>query len=604
MQYEKLGRYRIVAELGRGAMGAVYRAVDPLIEREVAIKTLLDDLPAEILNEVRERFLREARSAGRLNHPNIVTIFDVGEDRGIAYIAMELLEGRSLQQIMRNQPRTPFAIAADIAAQVADALDHAQQYRIVHRDIKPANIMVGPTGRCKLTDFGIAYVPTSSMTQTGTALGSPKYMSPEHVSGIGLDGRADIFSLAVVLYEMLTGRNPFVRDSDTTPLPVMHRISVEPHRPLRELDPAIPPALERIVARALAKKPQDRYARAADMADELRKAARDATAVGHSYDKTVKVDAVRNQLIDDLDTFVERIDEEQQAQLRAAEAERQRRVQDLARAEQERKRAEAARTTTATQAAATATVRRPSALEALRQQAGGKQQRDDPAVARAKTIDALDRELRSAAQYLGQFAGEVNEVNPQAGQPYDVLYIGRLSVALSDAWTESRPRRVEGRECCERIYLRYRVSPVQAARVTIFGTDIGRAEQLLKLLGADYAVSIEARTDFGAPRRVHSEGQAPLRDRDAGRLRGARGDGRARERAPPRPPQVPHRRRQVQGHRRRARALRAGHGQRFRAPRRRLIRMVVVPAQAGTHRFSKELGPRFRGGNFQTSLLL
>ena len=502
MQYEKLGRYRIVAELGRGAMGAVYRAVDPLIEREVAIKTLLDDLPAEILNEVRERFLREARSAGRLNHPNIVTIFDVGEDRGIAYIAMELLEGRSLQQIMRNQPRTPFAIAADIAAQVADALDHAQQYRIVHRDIKPANIMVGPTGRCKLTDFGIAYVPTSSMTQTGTALGSPKYMSPEHVSGIGLDGRADIFSLAVVLYEMLTGRNPFVRDSDTTPLPVMHRISVEPHRPLRELDPAIPPALERIVARALAKKPQDRYARAADMADELRKAARDATAVGHSYDKTVKVDAVRNQLIDDLDTFVKRIDEEQQAQLRAAEAERQRRVQDLARAEQERKRAEAARTTTATQAAATATVRRPSALEALRQQAGGKQQRDDPAVARAKTIDALDRELRSAAQYLGQFAGEVNEVNPQAGQPYDVLYIGRLSVALSDAWTESRPRRVEGRECCERIYLRYRVSPVQAARVTIFGTDIGRAEQLLKLLGADYAVSIEARTDFGEARRA------------------------------------------------------------------------------------------------------
>ena len=123
-------------------------------------------------------------------------------------------------------------------------------------------------------------------------------------------------------------------------------------------------------------------------------------------------------------------------------------------------------------------------------------------MARAKTIDALDRELRAAAQYLGQFAGEVNEVNPQAGQPYDVLYIGRLAVALSDAWTESRPRRVEGLECCERIYLRYRVSPVQAARVTIFGTDIGRAEQLLKLLGADYAVSIEARTDFGEARRA------------------------------------------------------------------------------------------------------
>src|SRR5438105_2293638 len=345
------------------------------------------------------------------------------------------------------------------------------------------------------------------MTQTGTALGSPKYMSPEHVSGIGLDGRADIFSLAVVLYEMLTGRNPFVRDSDTTPLPVMHRISVEPHRPGRELDPAIPASLERIVGRALAKKPQDRYARAAEMADELRKAARDATAVGHSYDKTVKVDAMKNQLIDDLDTFVKRIDEEQQAQLRAAEAERKRRAEELARrtVEEQRKRAalEATRGGTQPAAAATATARRPSALEALRQQAGVKQQvRDDPAVARAKAIDVLDAQLRAAAQYLGQFAGEVNEVKPQSSQPYDVLYIGRMPVALSDAWTESRPRRVEGRECCERIYLRYRVSPVQPMRVSIFGADIARCEQLLKSLGADYAVNIEARTDFGEARRA------------------------------------------------------------------------------------------------------
>src|SRR3989440_1810370 len=297
MQYEKLGRYRIVAELGRGAMGAVYRAVDPLIEREVAIKTLLDDLPAEILNEVRERFLREARSAGRLNHPNIVTIFDVGEDRAVAYIAMELLEGRSLQQIMRNQPRTPFAIAADIAAQVADALDHAQQYRIVHRDIKPANVMVAASGRCKLTDFGIAYVPTSSMTQTGAALGSPKYMSPEQVAGVPVDGRADLFSLGVVLYEMLTGRNPFLREGDTTPVQVMHRISIEPHRPLRDLDATIPAAFDRIVGRALAEKPQDRYARAAEMADDLRKAAREATGVGHAYDKTQKVDTSHEKTV-------------------------------------------------------------------------------------------------------------------------------------------------------------------------------------------------------------------------------------------------------------------------------------------------------------------
>jgi eukaryotic-like serine/threonine-protein kinase len=196
---QTLGRYRIVGELGRGAMGVVYRAVDPLIEREVALKTLLPDLPEDVLGEVRERFLREARSAGRLNHPSIVTIFDVGEHEGIAYIAMELLEGRSLQQIMRGE-RLPFATIADLAAQVADALDHAQRYSIVHRDVKPANVMVDPWSRAKLTDFGVAHIPASSMTQTGATLGSPRYMSPEQVLGQPPDPRSDLFSLGVVLY--------------------------------------------------------------------------------------------------------------------------------------------------------------------------------------------------------------------------------------------------------------------------------------------------------------------------------------------------------------------------------------------------------------------
>src|SRR5918999_29318 len=246
-----LGRYKIVGELGRGAMGVVYRALDPLIDREVAIKTLLPNLPAEVMPEVRERFLREARAAGRLNHPNIVTVFDVGEHDGVAYIAMELLTGHSLAQILKHPQRLALNTIANVIAQVADALDVAQNHKIVHRDVKPANIMVDNTGRAKLTDFGVAYVPSSTMTQQGTALGSPRYMSPEQVTGQPLDSRSDIFSLGVVLYELLTKRTPFESDGDTTVFALMNRIASSPHAPMRALDRTIPHAFEHIVNRAL-----------------------------------------------------------------------------------------------------------------------------------------------------------------------------------------------------------------------------------------------------------------------------------------------------------------------------------------------------------------
>jgi class 3 adenylate cyclase len=269
MNDKTLGRYQILQEIGRGAMGTVYRARDPLIEREVAIKTLNASLPEEVMQEVRERFLREARSAGRLNHPNIVTIFDVGEQDGEAYIAMEFLEGRSLQRMMRTERLSVRAIA-DLTVQIAEGLDHAREFSIVHRDVKPANIVVSSTGRAKLTDFGVAYVPSSAMTQTGAALGSPKYMSPEQVLGQPIDPRADIFCLGVVLYEMLTGTTPFERPGETTMFGLMNRIAGEAHRPASELNADVPPAFERILAKALAKRPEDRYQRAGEMAADLR----------------------------------------------------------------------------------------------------------------------------------------------------------------------------------------------------------------------------------------------------------------------------------------------------------------------------------------------
>src|SRR3954464_9669507 len=347
------GRYKVVGELGRGAMGAVYSAVDPLIERDVAIKTLLPNVPEEAMDEVRERFIREARSAGRLNHPNIVTIFDVGEQNGVAYIAMELLEGRSLQQLLKDGSKFPHHVAAELTAQVADGLDLAQQYKIVHRDVKPANIMVNGAGRAKLTDFGVARVDSSSMTQTGAALGSPKYMSPEQVLGLAVDPRSDIFSLGVVLYEMLARRTPFERPTDTTVFSLMNRIAGEPHPALRSLDPKIPEGFERIVNRALAKKPEQRYARGGEMAAELRAmrtgAASPASGAG-AYEKTMVMGAgakgaaqdpaLATQLITDLERFATDFEHEEQARIRAEDEARRRKEEELRRwgEEQERRR--------------------------------------------------------------------------------------------------------------------------------------------------------------------------------------------------------------------------------------------------------------------------
>jgi serine/threonine-protein kinase len=271
MVTQNLGRYELLSELGHGAMGTVYKANDPLIDRTVAIKTINFRLSEKEYAGFRERFFREAKSAGRLNHPNIVTIYDAGEWDHTAYIAMELLEGRDLRDIISSGESLSLDRIADIIAQAADGLAYAHRHGIVHRDVKPANIMVLHNGQVKITDFGIAKIPAGEQTQTGTILGSPKYMSPEQILGQPVDGRSDIFALGAVLYELLNREPAFGGENVST---LMYRILHEPPRPLETRRPDIPAAFSYILDRALAKKAEDRYQSAEEMAQDIRNYAR------------------------------------------------------------------------------------------------------------------------------------------------------------------------------------------------------------------------------------------------------------------------------------------------------------------------------------------
>ncbi len=267
LNQKKIGRYEVTSVMGQGAMGTVYRAVDPLIERVVAIKTISLELSKEERAEFEERFYREAKSAGRLSHPNIVTIYDVGETDEAAYIAMEYLEGESLRDVLDSGVVLPLGHICSIAAKVANALNYAHENGVVHRDIKPANIMILRNRDVKIMDFGIALIPTGSRTQAGTVLGSPKYMAPEQLAGTATDGRADIFSLGVVLYEMLTGVTPFNGDNLSA---IMYKILNEAPALPSTVNARVPPEFDRIIARALTKRPEDRYQTARELARELR----------------------------------------------------------------------------------------------------------------------------------------------------------------------------------------------------------------------------------------------------------------------------------------------------------------------------------------------
>jgi hypothetical protein len=266
----KAGRYEIVGELGRGAMGIVYKAVDPVIGRTVAVKTIRLSEEGTGLSrpELLTRFQTEARAAGLLTHPNIVVVFDAGEEDGLYYITMELVEGKSLQALMDGGHGFPLPRTLRIMEQTCSALQFAHERNVIHRDIKPANLMLTADDTVKVTDFGTAKIlQFGTVHQTAHVMGTPSYMSPEQVKGRAVDGRSDIFSLGVMLYEMVTGEKPFPGQNITT---VIYKIVNEDPVPPRQIDPSIHPGMSGIVMKALAKEPDQRYQSCREMLEDLR----------------------------------------------------------------------------------------------------------------------------------------------------------------------------------------------------------------------------------------------------------------------------------------------------------------------------------------------
>ncbi len=271
MNPSRIGRYEILRPLGKGAMGVVYLARDPQIERTLALKTVRFDGPSQSfsVSEAKARFLKEAKISGRLQHPNIVTVFDVGEDEGVLYLAMEYISGGALSQRLTDGLEFPIHERIRILAEVADALAHAHQRGVIHRDVKPANILLTEASVAKVTDFGIGKLLTgdTDLTTTGQMVGSPAYMSPEQIRGDKLDVRSDIFSLGVVLYQTLTLKKPFPADTLTTLVyQILHN---EPQDPLDHND-ELPPEISEIARKCLAKNREERYGDATEIADELR----------------------------------------------------------------------------------------------------------------------------------------------------------------------------------------------------------------------------------------------------------------------------------------------------------------------------------------------
>ncbi len=295
-EISSLGKYEIRRQIGRGAMGVVYEGYDPLIKRIVALKTIRSDqLADDDSATVVARFRREAQAAGRLNHPNIVSIYDFGEDAGVWYIAMEFIQGRELKECFETNERFKITDIGRIMSQILGALDYSHRQGVIHRDIKPANIFLLPDGSVKVADFGIAHIEASNLTQAGTVMGTPSYMSPEQIQGLPVDGRSDLFSAGVILYQFLTGERPFAGSSTTT----MQKVLKEDPMPPSMLNVQVMPEMDAVVRKALAKRPDERYQTAGEFADAISAAVAAADAMStmnRSADATMMAPLDRTML--------------------------------------------------------------------------------------------------------------------------------------------------------------------------------------------------------------------------------------------------------------------------------------------------------------------
>ncbi|MFB0507738.1 MAG: PEGA domain-containing protein [Thermodesulfobacteriota bacterium] len=273
---KRLGRYKIIKEIGRGAMGVVYQGYDPKIDRIVALKTIRKDRLAESrdVEDLVMRFQKEVRATGKLVHPNIIVIYDTGEDKERAYIAMEYVEGDTLENLIQKGIRFPMEKIIDMIDQICDGLEYTHRQGIVHRDLKPSNILLVHGEKVKVTDFGISKAvgaSSSPLTQAGILLGTPSYMSPEQIAGMEINGRSDLFSLGIILYQLLTGEKPFV--GDTIPTLLYNIVNKDPTPP-SQIDSSIPPLFDEVITKALAKDPDKRYRRARDFVEDLKRAYR------------------------------------------------------------------------------------------------------------------------------------------------------------------------------------------------------------------------------------------------------------------------------------------------------------------------------------------